>query len=79
MSPRLASWLVLLLPTSASAGPVDFNRDVAPILLKRCAGCHNENESRGDLSLTTRDGLLKGGGSGAAAPGGCRCRTSLKR
>lgn len=42
----------------------DFERDIAPLLIKNCIECHSGNESSGGLNLTTGPGLLKGGDSG---------------
>lgn len=41
-----------------AASPVDFEREVKPILEKRCLGCHNPNVTKGDVSLSTRDDVL---------------------
>ncbi|QDT03795.1 Planctomycete cytochrome C [Rubripirellula lacrimiformis] len=46
--------------------PVQFERDVAPLLLNRCVECHQGAEPSGGLLLTTQAGLLAGGESGAA-------------
>ncbi|MCC6589630.1 MAG: DUF1549 domain-containing protein [Bryobacterales bacterium] len=43
-----------------------FEQMVEPVLKARCAECHNDRARMGDLSVATRDGLLKGGKSGAA-------------
>ncbi len=51
---------------SAAGADSDFNRDVAPILVKRCLECHSDHEPMGGLVLTTRANLLKGGDGGAA-------------
>ena len=32
---------------------VDFVREIAPILQRRCLSCHNDQESKGDFSLHT--------------------------
>lgn len=53
--------LCLLLLDSA---PVYFEKKVAPILNKRCLGCHNDSLNDGGLSLATRKSVLKGGGRG---------------
>ncbi len=44
----------------------DFERDVAPVLIKRCLECHNETEDAGHLSVGKLERLLKGGDSGVA-------------
>ncbi|MFN7803539.1 MAG: DUF1553 domain-containing protein [Planctomycetaceae bacterium] len=51
---------------SARGAEVDFDSQVAPLLAKACLGCHNANERRGGLDLTSRAGALQGGDSGAA-------------
>ncbi len=51
----------------APAGhPVDFTKEIKPILEVRCVKCHGRGKSKGDFSLETREALLKGGTSGAA-------------
>ncbi|MBS0207885.1 MAG: DUF1553 domain-containing protein [Planctomycetes bacterium] len=46
--------------------PVDFARQVGPVLAKRCAGCHNPGEHQAGLDLTQLENLLRGGESGPA-------------
>jgi Planctomycete cytochrome C len=47
-----------------------FDTRVAPILSKRCLGCHNNDLNDGGISFQDRDTLLKGGGRGpAVVPG----------
>jgi hypothetical protein len=60
---------LLLAPLMASAAPVDFVREVQPILAEHCSHCHGTDEAdrRGKLRLDTREGALKGGKSGKAA------------
>jgi len=61
--------LALCLPTlciAAEPGPPDFAEDVAPILAKYCVGCHNADDSEGELSLESFAGLQKGGSRGPA-------------
>src|SRR5689334_22882196 len=41
--------------------PVDFARDVRPILEARCYTCHGPTRQRSGLRLDTRAGVLKGG------------------
>lgn len=49
----------------AWAEPVDFRREVQPILRKRCVACHNQRNRRGGLSLDSADAAGAGGESGA--------------
>jgi len=41
--------------------PVSFREDVAPILVGRCLGCHNEQEAQGGLDMSTFERLTQGG------------------
>lgn len=62
-----ATLLVLHVVVSiqfASAEPVDFGRDVAPILERRCLSCHNDRDRRGELSLQSARSTSQGGESG---------------
>jgi WD40 repeat protein len=43
----------------------DFSKDVAPIFAKYCAGCHNDTDLEGELSLVSFAMLQKGGEKGA--------------
>ena len=68
-------WLALVILAGMAAGAdADdkglFRRRVAPILQRRCAGCHRGDVAKGDLSLVTGKAALAGGESGPAiAPG----------
>ncbi|MEZ6055822.1 MAG: DUF1553 domain-containing protein [Planctomycetaceae bacterium] len=47
-----------------------FEREVAPLLAQRCLSCHQGEESKGGLDLSTQAGALRGGESGpAVVPG----------
>ena len=52
MRTPLALGALLLLGSTASAAAPTFNKDVAPILHKNCAGCHHEGDV-GPFSLVT--------------------------
>lgn len=51
-----------MLPLSMAA-PVDFNREVRPILSEHCTHCHGSDEKsrKGELRLDVREAALKGG------------------
>lgn len=69
--------LFALLPVSAAVAqkpipiakisrstPVDFEKDVLPILRKNCLACHSAKDADGELVLETPATILKGGDSG---------------
>ncbi len=49
-------------PTTPAAGsePLKFSRDVAPILVANCVGCHNGSQKRTKLELTTFEKMMAG-------------------
>lgn len=53
--------------TRPAAEGLRFTRDVLPLLEDRCFGCHGKGETlEGNLDLTSRAAVLKGGDSGPA-------------
>lgn len=46
--------------------PVDFDRDLLPVLQVSCLPCHNKTTTKADLLLETPADLIRGGESGAA-------------
>lgn len=44
--------------------PVDFQKDILPILQRNCLACHSANDRQGDLVLESPEGMLKGGDHG---------------
>src|SRR5438045_1497697 len=72
--------LLFLFAASALAAPVDFGREVHPILVSRCMGCHSNEKGQAGLSVATRAALLKGGASGAAVvPGSSSASLLIQR
>ena len=59
-----------LITSVASAEPVDYAKDVFPILQKYCVGCHTESDAEGGLVMESHAALIKGGESGAAVTAG---------
>jgi hypothetical protein len=53
--------------TAAESAPVDFGRDVLPILKARCFECHDGRQHKSNLRLDVRDQALRGGKSGRPA------------
>ncbi len=71
---KLKFLFCLLLPTvvfsslsAKSRSDVSFVRDVAPVLLKRCSGCHGEKINLGGYRVSSFNYLMKKGASGQAA------------
>ena len=47
--------------------PVDYDKEIQPLLQKRCLGCHGEKKQKGKLRLDLLSNLLGGGESGEPA------------
>ena len=50
----------------AASDSAYFDKRVAPILTRRCLGCHNNQLNDGNISFEDRASLLKGGPHGPA-------------
>ena len=65
-----AATLGVLLWDSAAfcddAASPEYSKDIAPLLAKYCAGCHNADDRDGKLSLESFADLEKGGERGPA-------------
>src|SRR6185436_13484144 len=53
------------LPPSA-AHPINFSKEIKPILETSCIKCHGRGRDKGGLQMDTRETFLKGGDSGPA-------------
>ncbi len=69
--------LCLVTSFVGAVDPIDFHRDVAPILQKHCAGCHNASEAEAGFALDSPQGLLAGGESGVALTPGASSSSRL--
>lgn len=49
-----------------TATPIDFDKQVAPILIHRCLDCHLGQDGKGGLDLSTLKGSLEGGDTAPA-------------
>ena len=52
------------LPQAPAVRPVDFQRDIQPIFLKRCAACHGERMQKSGFRVDRREPFMRGGDSG---------------
>src|SRR4051794_19363592 len=48
-------------PAAGADAPVSFRKDVAPILVAKCLGCHGERKASNGLNMATFAGLKRGG------------------
>lgn len=54
----------MLLSPYAAADGIDFERDIAPLIVQRCLECHGSVDSSGGLDLSSHKSLTRGGDSG---------------
>ena len=62
--------VMVLLLSSTGRAEVDFEREVAPLLVYHCLECHSETDPSGGLRLTRAAWLIEGGDSGPAIDAG---------
>ncbi len=71
MKTFLTLWAVALFPAFVCAAPpVDYLRDVKPLLGKNCTRCHGPDKQQSELRLDTAAFMLKGGKSGPVVVAG---------
>ncbi|MFO0922156.1 MAG: c-type cytochrome domain-containing protein [Pirellulales bacterium] len=75
-SRRTAVALAWTLSTSVSSAdePVDFGKQILPLLKKNCVACHHKKEAESGVNLETHSALMKGGDEGVII-----VRVSLKK
>ena len=57
---------IVIFATTIFADDEFSDKRAAPILIKRCLGCHNNELKDGDISFNDRESLLRGGKRGPA-------------
>src|SRR5258705_5194439 len=73
-------YLLLCVAAICSAAPVDFGRDVHPILAARCFACHSGDKRSGGLSLSNYSEVLRGGKTGkVVSPGSSKDSLIIRR
>lgn len=58
------AFAVAMFATNSSSADISFRRDLAPILVRRCQGCHSNRKTEGRYAVHTFASLLKPGESG---------------
>jgi hypothetical protein len=75
----LLATIVLLASPLRAAEPVDYIRQVKPILAQNCYACHGAQKQRSGLRLDTAAAIRKGGDSGPGiVPGDSRASKLIK-
>ena len=78
-----AGMLAILLggASAARGAPIDFSRDIEPILIKRCSECHGPDKPKSNLRLDSRAAATQAGKSGqpALVPGQPDASELIKR
>jgi uncharacterized membrane protein/YHS domain-containing protein len=64
---------------SSSAAAPSYNERIKPLFSMHCIACHGENKRKGGLSLTSPEGILKGGESGPILVAGDPAASDLVR
>src|SRR5437660_11690896 len=67
---RLLVTALFVWPAAAGAAPVDYARDVKPLLAKYCYQCHGAKAQKGGLRVDTVQSLKEGGDTGPAIAAG---------
>ena len=63
-------------PRAEAREPVDFERDIRPLLHARCTGCHGAEQQKSGLRLDRRDVAIR---SGAIVPGNAMGSELIRR
>ena len=64
LSPVFLAAGVFSIATCASADPISFRRDIAPILVAQCQACHGKTKAEGDYRVDSFARLMRAGESG---------------
>ncbi|MBX9654371.1 hypothetical protein K2Y11_12220 [bacterium] len=75
----MAAFLLLSPASHAADPPVSFQKEIAPLLVDKCVGCHNADKAEGKYSLANYSLLLKGGEKGKAIEPGKPEESRLSR
>ncbi|MCA8997377.1 MAG: PSD1 domain-containing protein [Planctomycetaceae bacterium] len=58
---------IAFLSRSVDAAPVEYQRDIEPLLKRHCLKCHGPQKQQGGLRLDVRESAFQGGDSGEPA------------
>ncbi len=69
--------IVAVVAEDETPAIVAFRQTIAPVLEKKCVGCHHPENLKGEFDLTTRAGMLRGGDSGTSLVPGAADQSPL--
>lgn len=72
-------WVLVALALPVWSAPVDFARDIEPVLRQRCFACHGSATQMSGLRLDDRAAVLKGGNGGPVVVPGKSAESRLIR
>ena len=67
----------LVMAAFAHAAPVDFEKQIGPVLAQNCVQCHGSRKANAGVRLHTREAVLKGGWNGAVLTPGDPAKSLL--
>jgi hypothetical protein len=74
------TWRAVHAQKPAQSTPIDFARDIEPILAKNCYECHGPKKEKAHLRLDSAAGVMKGGEAGAIVlPGNSQQSLMVRR
>jgi mono/diheme cytochrome c family protein len=62
-----ATPLIPVAAAAAAASPIEFARDIQPLLERSCVACHSGERAKGGFQIVNRAALLQGGNRGEPA------------
>ncbi|MCA9132544.1 MAG: PSD1 domain-containing protein, partial [Planctomycetales bacterium] len=77
LTPLIAFLWLAQFDAVAASDPVDFVRDIRPLLMDHCFACHGSENQEGGLRLDIRTRALEGGDSGPAILAGQPHKSTL--
>lgn len=72
----VVAWLIVSSVAVADE-PIDFGKQIAPLLTRNCSACHNAKKPEGGLILESFATLMKGGDSGESVVPGMAEKSEL--
>lgn len=78
-TPMLRAYAILSssFVISASAAPINYEKEILPFLKDNCITCHNKTTTKADLNMETPDLMIKGGENGKGIEAGAGAKSLI--